>query len=135
ESNYVIRVSDDDGATWTEHVYGAAGGLLNVQAVDPTNPDRLVISIERPGDAGPLPATADSVLVSSDQGKTFEPYLTVTEIGGVAFAPDGRVWIGDAGNGLDPTQPQGLYFAKSLEEPATKLPMSNYPVQCLGFQS
>jgi hypothetical protein len=134
ESNYVIRVTDDDGATWTEHVYGGANGALHVQGVDPTNPDRIVVSIERPGDAGTLAQTQDSVLVSSDQGKTFKPYLTVTEIGGVAFAPDGRVWIGDAGNGLDATQPAGLYFATSLDEPATKLTMASYPVQCLDYQ-
>ena len=135
ESTYAIRVSDDDGVTWTEHMYGAVDGSPNVQAVDPTNPDRVVLSIERPGDTGGTVATTtDSVLVSNDQGKTFKPYLTVTEIGGVAFAPDGRVWIGDAGNQLDPTEPRGLYFAKSLDKPATKLPMSNYPVQCLGYQ-
>lgn len=133
ESNYVIRVSDDDGATWTEHVYGGANGALRVQGVDPTNPDRIVISIERPGDAGTLAQTQDSVLVSSDQGATFKPYLTITEIGGVAFAPDGRIWIGDAGNGLDASQPAGLYFAASLDKAATKLAMADYPVQCLNY--
>jgi hypothetical protein len=134
QTSYAIRVSDDDGSTWTEHMYGVAGGKLQLQAVDPTNPDRLVISIERPGNTGTRAAIADSVLVSSDQGKTFEPYLTVLEVGGVAFAPDGRVWIGDGGNALDPTQPGAVYFAKSLDNPATKLPMSNYPVQCLAYQ-
>src|SRR5262249_32824479 len=110
-------------------------GTLHVQGVDPTNPDRIVVSIERPGDSGTPAQTADSVLVSNDQGKTFEPYLTITEIGGVAFAPDGRIWIGDAGNALDPTQPVGLYFAQSLDKPATELSKANYPVQCLDYQS
>jgi hypothetical protein len=133
ESNYVIRVTDDDGATWTENVYGGTHGIFHVQGVDPTNPDRILASIERAGDAGTPAETADSVLVSSDQGKTFKPYLTITEIGGVAFAPDGRVWIGDAGNALDSTQPKGLYFAPSLDKPATKLSMGDYPVQCLDY--
>jgi len=84
--------------------------------------------------AAPLDMTSDRVLVSDDQGKTFTNYLTVTEIGGVAFAPDGRVWIGDAGSSFDLTQPKGLWFAQSLGVPATKLSMSDYPVQCLGYQ-
>jgi hypothetical protein len=134
ESNYVIRVTDDDGATWTEHVYGGAHGIFHVQGVDPTNPDRIIASIERAGDSGTPAETVDSILVSSDQGKTFKPYLTITEVGGVAFAPDGRVWIGDAGYALDSTQPKGLYFAPSLDKPATKLSMGDYPVQCLDYQ-
>jgi hypothetical protein len=135
QSNYVIRMSDDDGATWTEHVYGAARGTLHVQGVDPTNPDRILVSIERPPDSGTAAQTADSVLVSSDQGKTFKPYLTLTEVGGVAFAPDGRIWIGDAGNPLDPTAPVGLYFAPSLDKPASELSKADYPVQCLTYQA
>jgi hypothetical protein len=132
--NYVIRVSDDDGATFTEHVYGVANGAFHVQAIDPTNPDRLVASIERSEDGGEPPGSArDSVLVSRDQGATFKEYLKVTEIGGVAFAPDGRVWIGDAGAD-DPAQPRGVWFAPSLDVPATKLPKSDYPVSCLGYQ-
>jgi len=106
-----------------------------LQAADPTNPDRVVISIARPGDGSvPLSAQADSVLVSIDQGASFKPYVTVTEVGGVAFASDGRVWIGDQGNALDPTQPVGLYFAKSLAVTPAKLPNANYPVQCLEYR-
>jgi hypothetical protein len=134
-SNYVLRFTDDDGATWTEHAYGGAEGMLRLQGVDPTNPDRIVISIERPGDTGTLDMTTDSVLVSDDRGASFKPYLTVTEIGGVAFAPDGRVWIGDAGNSFDVTQPDGLWFAQTLDVPATKLSKADYPVQCLGYQA
>ena len=132
-TNYGVRVSDDDGATWTDHTYGAADGLWNLQGVDPSNPDRLIASIERPEDLPPPAATTDTVLVSTDRGATFEEYLTVTEIGAVAFASDGRVWIGDAG-ALDPKQPQGVWYAKSLAVPATKLPRSNYPVQCLEYR-
>jgi hypothetical protein len=136
EANYVIRVTDDDGATWTEHVYGWAGGNLHLQGVDPTNPDRIVISIQRAVDGvAPLDAISDRVLVSNDQGASFKDYLTLTEIGGVTFAPDGRVWIGDAGTSFDQTQPKGVWFAQSLGVPATKLPMSDYPAQCLSYQS
>ena len=135
ESVYAIRVSDDDGKTWTEHAFGASDGTLHVQAVDPTNPNRLVISIERRGDGGVAPdAAKDNVMVSGDQGKTFANYLTLTEIGGVAFTPNGRVYIGDAGNEIDPSQPRGLWSSPSLDVPATKLANGDYPVQCLGYR-
>lgn len=134
-ANNVIRMSDDDGVTWTEHVYGSAGpgATWRLQAVDPKNPDRVVASIERPVDL-PAPAvTTDTVLVSTDQGATFTPYLTVTEIGGVAMATDGRVWIGDAGSPV-PTDPRGVWFAASVDVAPTKLSNSKYPVQCLQYQ-
>lgn len=133
-ANYVIRVSDDDGAHWTEHVYGGTDGALHLEGVDPTNPDRIIVAIERAEDLLAPARTTDSVLVSSDQGATFEDYLTITEIGGVAFAPDGRAWIGDGGAVLDPKQALGLWFAPNLSMPATKLSTVKYPVQCLGYR-
>jgi hypothetical protein len=132
----VIRVSDDGGTTWREHPYGATDGTLHIEAIDPTNPDRLVIAIERAEDGLLSPnLTKDSVLVSSDEGTTFTDYLAVTEIGGVAFAPDGRLWIGDSGDPFDSTLPGGLWSAPSLDASPSPLPEANYPVQCLGYQS
>ncbi|HEX4478513.1 MAG TPA: hypothetical protein VH142_25700 [Polyangiaceae bacterium] len=136
--NYVVRVSDDDGATWTENVYGpldATTSKFELEAVDPTNPDRIVAAIERAEDAPPPAKTTDSVLVSDDQGKTFKPYQTVTEVGtestSVAFANDGRLWIADEG-GSDPSEPKGLWFSKSLDAKPTLL--SNDPTYCIGYQ-
>ncbi len=146
--NYVIRVSDDNGTTWTEHMYGTTDGQLRLQAVDPSNPDRIVIAINKPEGSSTTGADlTDTVRVSSDQGATFTDYLQVTEIGGapvgssstptpgVAFAPDGRVWIADSGSTSDNTLPRGLWFAQSLDQQATKLPMADYPVQCLAYQN
>ncbi len=136
--NYVVRVSDDDGATWTDNAYGptdATTSKFRLEAVDPTNPDRIVAAIERPEDAPPPASTTDTVLISDDQGKTFKEYLTITEVGtesnSVAFATDGRLWIADQG-GSDPSEPKGLWFSQSLDAKPTHL--SNAPVYCLGYQ-
>jgi hypothetical protein len=131
-TNYTVRVSDDDGSTWTDHPFGTADGTWNLRGVDPSNPDRIVASINRSEDRTPPLVTTDSVLVSTDQGANFNEYLTITELGGVAFAPDGRVWIGDSG-ALDPKLPFGLFHATSLAAPAIKFSNGNYPVQCLGY--
>jgi len=135
QSNYVTRVSDDDGATWTEYVYGPSPGEFRLRGVDPTNPDRILASINIAEDMQlPRDKMNDLVLVSSDQGKTWKTYLTITEIGGVTFAPDGRVFIGDLGNNADTTLPRGVWAAANLDTSATKLPNSDYAVQCLGYE-
>jgi MYXO-CTERM domain-containing protein len=124
--NYVIRISDDAGMTWTEHVFdGAGNSTLRLQAIDPKNPDRLVISVDRNADD-------DSVFVSDNQGESFTEYLKVTQIGGLAFRPDGRIWIGDNGDSTMPMKPSGLWTAASLDEPATKI--GDYVVQCLTYE-
>ena len=127
EPNYVLRSSDDGGATWEEHVYGSPGGDISLllQAVDPTNPDRIVISLHSE-------SVDDQLLVSSDKGATFSEYLTLTDIGGVAFAPDGRIWIGDKGSTTDLNASTGLFAAASLDKPAQKI--ADYVVQCLAYE-
>jgi len=72
------------------------------------------------------------VLVSTDQGESFREYLTLTEFGGVAFAPDGRVWIGDVGSIRHEKAAQGLWLADDLTQPAR--PIADYPVLCLAYQ-
>jgi uncharacterized membrane protein YgcG len=134
--NYATRVSDDQGQTWKELIFGTTDGRFLIQGVDPSNPDRIVASINRVLESGPIRDADDSVLVSTDQGAHFTEYMKVAEIGGVTFAPDGRVWIGDLGNVSDstPGAPKGLWFAPNLDQPATKLAMGDYPVQCIGYQ-
>jgi MYXO-CTERM domain-containing protein len=133
--NYVVRVSDDEGNNWEEFVVGPTDGTFRLQGVDPKNADRIVATINRtPQDNEAAGASDDSVLVSVDRGAHFTEYMKVTEIGGVAFAPDGRIWIGDLGSTSDLTAKKGLWFAKDLDSAATKLTMADYPVQCLGYQ-
>lgn len=116
--NFMVRVSDDDGATWTEHLYdvGAPFTSLTLEAVDPTNPDRIVVSIHREGEQGGRQGLQDEVLVSSDQGMTFTSYATLTQFGGATMADDGRIWIADQGDPADLEQPSGLLYAESLDE-------------------
>lgn len=131
-SIYVVRVSDDDGATWQEFPVDDTAGSFRLQAVDPTNPDRIVATISRYADNNGN-GGEDSILVSSDRGEHFAEYLKITEIGGLTFAPDGRLWIGDKGESTNPRAPNGLWFAPSLDVPATRLALGDYPVQCLGY--
>jgi hypothetical protein len=127
---YLIQVSDDEGKTWQEHALIVADGTPRMRGADPSNPDRLVIVTART-------SAPDDVLVSLDSGATTSVYQQVTDFGGVTFAADGRVWIGDLGgspgsNGMG--QKPGLFAAASLAEPAAALPMAHYPVQCVGFR-
>lgn len=124
----VMRVSDDQGQSWTEFPVDTGDasptqGSLRLEGVDPSNPDRIVGAFIR-ADAN------DTVLVSNDRGQTFTEYLTITDFGGIAFAPDGRVWIADQGS-IDPTAPTGLWYAASLDAPATRL--NDLAVRGLGY--
>lgn len=127
-TSFLIRVSDDEGMTWKEHPLPMmpAGGSFRLEAVDPKKPDRIIASVRRE-------KMPDNVLVSDDQGATFREYLKVTDFGGVTFAPDGRVWIGDQGDPALLSAPKGLWAATSLDAPATQL-VSDYNVWCLSYQ-
>ena len=130
--DYRIRVSEDDGETWTAHHYDGIEphGRFQLQAVDPTNPDRIVASLHRATER--RDGVVDDILVSTDQGATFEVYLTVTQFGGLDMAPDGRIWIGDLGDSFDPESPVGLFYAPSLDESPTKVD-DTYPVSCVQY--
>jgi hypothetical protein len=125
EAKYLIRVSDDQGQTWKESEVPVMNGSLRLEAIDPTNPDRVIASVAREN----MP---DDILVSSDQGKTFKTYLTVSDFGGIAFAPDGRVWIGEPASISSAEASRGLWYAANLDAPATKV--AEYGVECLAYQ-
>jgi hypothetical protein len=124
--NYMIRVSDDEAETFREFPIVVPEGSFNLLGVDPTNPDRIVALINRSEDQ------MDDVLVSDDQGETFEVYMQISNFGAIAFAPDGRVWIGEKGVSTLPDSPVGLWFAESLDVTPTEI--ADYPVSCLGYQ-
>lgn len=124
-SNYVIRVSDDDGQSWEEHPFSGGPGSFRLEAVDPSNPDRIVASLAQIGKPGKL-------MVSRDRGRTFSDYLTLTEIGGVAFAPDGRAWFGEPSSVMIQNASSGLWFAESLDASPRKI--GDYGVQCLAYE-
>jgi MYXO-CTERM domain-containing protein len=124
--SYVLRVSDDDGMTWMEHPIAVDSGKAKLEAVDPTNPDRIVISIDREREA-------DSVLVSKDKGATFEEYAMVTQIAGVTMADDGRIWIADHGDFSNLMMPRGLWAAPNLDAKPEVL-TSDLGIGCLKYQ-
>jgi hypothetical protein len=124
-ANYVIRYSDDDAEHWTEHLFPTKEGIVRLVAVDPTNAERIVISVS---------STALTTLyVSSDSGATFEPYFDVAALGGFAITAEGRVYVGDAGDNTGARKTRGLWVAESLDEPA-RLLSDAYNVQCLGYR-
>jgi hypothetical protein len=123
----ILRYSDDEGATWTNREVPAANAArVLLLGVDPTNPDRVAIALQR--DSG-----NDHVLVSLDAGQTFEERLEIFEIGASAVAPDGRLWVGDAGGEAEYSQPGGLYRLDDFSAPAREL--GRYPVRCLGYRA
>jgi hypothetical protein len=132
--SYVVLVSDDAGESWREHAFGPTDGTFRLEAVDPSQPDRLVATVQRNEVRGhTLDADLDHVLISEDQGETFTPYVTVTEISGVAFAPDGRMWIGDLGSTMHAKASQGVWFASDATQRPAQL--AEYPVACLAYQA
>lgn len=124
--NYQIRVSDDGAEHWTEHTFPSTLGSMRLEAVDPTNADRIIVSVAT--------ELSTRLLVSSDAGASFSPYLELAALGGIAITPEGRVYIGDAGSltGARPTR--GLWLADNLGEPA-RLLTDAYAVQCLGYRA
>jgi hypothetical protein len=123
----VFRASDDWGASWREYPISDVGvDSVRLLAFDPLNLDQVLILALRP-------AAAAVVLGSTDSGQSWTPRLEVTELGGVAVAPDGRVWIGDRGSEVDPTGSGGLYYLPSFDAPPTRI--GDYEVHCLGYQA
>jgi len=124
-STYTIRVSDD-GANWEEFPIAAmAEESPTLEAVDPSNPDRIVVLTNQYG-------TSARLLVSNDRGRSFTDYLTVSGLGGIAFAPDGRVWIGEPPSVSSGDLSKGLWFSQSLASPPTKV--AEYGVECVHYQ-
>jgi hypothetical protein len=123
--SYVLRVSDDAGQTWSEQAFPAGAGSLRLEAVDPADPDRIVVSALRP-------EGEDSVLISDDAGATFRELVRVAALGGVVMTGDGRVFIADAGDPTMPKRPAGLWRASDGDPAASRLPGSDR-VLCLGY--
>jgi hypothetical protein len=110
---YVIRYSDDFGDSWTAHDIGLLPSYdTSLEAIDPTNPDRVIVSRSLDSRMFGSPFTVDQVLVSDDRGETFREWLEVASIAGVSFQRNGTVFIADRGEGLQ-GDPQGLWRADS----------------------
>lgn len=126
-SQAYVLVSDDDGKTWREHPLPTEQEALNLLAVDPGNPDTVLAVVGRDNQA-------DSLLLSRDQGATFQPYGDFRTVSDVTFGPDGRVYVADAGDsGGDDTQ-GGLYTASKLGEPLVRVGSTQY-IECVHYQA
>jgi hypothetical protein len=134
---FVVRVSDDMGETWTDHEFGATEAFsLALAAVDPTDPDRLVLARlnTMPGQPPAPGAGDDEVLVSVDRGATFGPYASMPLFGGATFAPDGRLWIGGRNNSFSPDTTSALYYAERLDPAQSpELLTEALQVRCLQY--
>jgi hypothetical protein len=134
-ARYTVRVSDDQGASWTEHEFGAADQFgpedknaeLKILAVDPTDADRIVAGVMRTGQEN-LP---DDLVYSPAQGKagTWVKIGQVTALQAVAFMPDGRLLYGDN----DQDSPD-LFRVDKLGEAPHKL-SSSWKVACLQYDA
>ena len=125
-SQYLVRVSDDEGDNWQEFPFvSSAGGQFRIAAIDPTNPDRIVAVVDHEGQD-------DSILVSDNKGETFSEYLMPAQYGGIAITPDGQVFIGDSGGMSGASSGSGLFAAASLSDAPKKI--ADYVVQCLAYE-
>jgi len=97
---------------------------VRVEAVDPDNPERPVVSEH--DETG-----VDRVWVSDDRAQTFRPWAELSDFGVLVFDGDGRVWLGDWGDTGSPVPSRGLLTAANLDEaPAV---IADYPVHCLAY--
>lgn len=120
-----IRVSDDLGSSWTGHPCPASLGKVQLVAVDPADPDRIVLSEHN--ETG-----RDVVWVSDDQGATLRQWTWMSDFGAIAFDGDGRVWVGDWGDAGSTVDPRGLLMAPDLAtEPQV---VADYAVHCLAYR-
>ncbi len=131
--NFMLRMSDDEGESWTEQEIGEIDGTLNVEGIDPTNPDRVVVWIQRqrPSPGAPLPP--DTILVSDDLGATMTEWTTLSDFGGIAFGAEGEVWLADKGDRQVSGAPRGILHAASVGAPLERL-TEDYEVSCLQYR-
>jgi len=97
-AHYVVRYSDDDAETWTEHElsrvtqFGAEdpSASFRLIAVNPQNPDEIYGVVIRSS----LP---DDLLFSASRGEpgSWTKVAEVTDLGGIAFTPDGKLYFSD----------------------------------------
>ncbi len=125
---FAIVTSEDGGKTWREvgPVPMQGNEQFALLGVDPNEPKRVLATVYRD-------SSADTLLISDDEGKTFRDYLTITETSGVAFGPDGRVYVGDAGDDSSAETMGGLWTAAKLGDELTKVGTTR-AVDCLALE-
>lgn len=131
EVHYYVRVSDDEGKTWTDNEYDinqfgpkSSSADFAIVAIDPANPDHVLANVSR--DMMP-----DSFVYSPMQGKagTWQQIAEVGDLHGVAFAPDGKLYFGD-----DDQNSRSFYVVDKLGDMPKKL-ADNWKVSCLRWDA
>lgn len=128
EVTYSVRVSDDDGKTWSEDKFDLldpmdkSNPVFKLVAVDPENPDRVLGRVSRG-------AGKDALVLSTQKGKTgsWKMIAEPVELGGAAFTPDGKLFYGES----DSMQ-RGLYVIES-EGAEPKRINSDVRVFCVNY--
>lgn len=124
KENLQVVTSEDGGKTWTDAsaISDAQKEGFTLLAADPLEPKRVLAVQYRDG-------ANDTLLLSEDAGKTFKTYSDVGETRAVTFAPDGRVFVGDAG-----ADGGGIWTATRLGQPLTLINGST-AVDCLAYKA
>ena len=130
---YTIRVSDDEGETWSEEAFDPTqfesteqqGGDFTIVAVDPTDPNRIVGLVARPDRA------EDALVFSAEKGKagTWKPIAAPALGGAVTFGSDGVLYFGD-----NNFASRGLFKVERLGEPP-QLISGVYRISCLRYDA
>jgi hypothetical protein len=122
-----VFASDDGGNSWRDRpeLPKAQQDGFVLLAVDPSNEQRVLAANYRD-------SATDTLLLSEDGGANFRSYADIREISSVAFAPDGRVFVGDAGDSTSSAATGGLWTAARVGEPLTLVPGTQY-VDCLSW--
>ncbi|MET0285904.1 MAG: hypothetical protein ABW352_15590 [Polyangiales bacterium] len=124
-----VFASDDAGVSWREvsELPASQQDGFTLLAVDPRDAQRVLAVTYRDG-------ATDTLLLSEDGGVTFRTYGDIRETSGVVFAPDGRLFVGDAGDASSNDATGGLWTAPRTGEPL-KLVAGTQFVDCLGWDA
>jgi hypothetical protein len=126
---FYVRVSDDEGVTWSEHGFAfdafppvSRYPDLSLLAVDPADPAHIVARIQR--DIG-----ADTLVHSTQQGEpgTWQRIADVGELSGAEFTADGRLFYGDHAPST-----RGLYVVQEQADTVQQL-TDSWNVACLRY--
>lgn len=124
-----VATSDDGGATFTSHPLTLADEDANFRLIgfDPANPDRI-IALEY-GEA-----RVDKLVLSTDGGKTFEPWFEVDEFSGITYVANGKVFVSSTSDDKIAGSTGGLFAASKVGDPLTKIPGST-ELDCIHYRA
>jgi hypothetical protein len=126
---YGVRVSDDEGMTWTDEPFDIAPfqpmdkyAEFSIVAIHPSNPDLVVGRIWRK-------QAVDTLLYSMEKGKagTWQVVAEPNEAEAVTFTETGALYFGDSDQ-----KTKGVFVVEKLGD-APKLLTDSWRPLCLGY--